>query len=266
MSGQAGRPQIDLAKVKRVPEDDEGLSPQKAQDQALQTVVSRFETMLTEKVGKTDSRVDDLEKKLESMEAKLQQAIEGDTSAPAQREDEAGDLHRRQRTLVYGGWARDTRRMELLAELRTALESLSVAHLVEERGGVLHLARSSSAGGRPMVICELVCKGLSGPSPTPKLWANKGASCGAIGASPRVVGSLDQSKLAQLEVEWNQGSVWTYSNLVASSAVPVPPGSKVQDLFVREELDNKPWVDVAKLSGDLKLDARRVRSAVAEVN
>ena len=39
--------------------------------------------MLTEKVGKTDSRVDDLEKKLESMEAKLQQAIEGDTSAPA---------------------------------------------------------------------------------------------------------------------------------------------------------------------------------------
>ena len=29
MSGQAGRPQIDLAKVKRVPEDDEGLSPQK---------------------------------------------------------------------------------------------------------------------------------------------------------------------------------------------------------------------------------------------
>ena len=82
----------------------------------------------------------------------------------------------------------------------------------------------------------------------------------------RVVGSLDQSKLAQLEVEWNQGSVWTYSNLVASSAVPVPPGSNVQDLFVREELDNKPWVDVAKLSGDLKLDARRVRSALAEVN
>ena len=147
-------------------------------------MVSRFETMLTEKVGKTDSRVDDLEKKLESMEAKLQQAIEGHTSAPA---DEAGDLHRRQRTLVYGGWQgipggwscwQSFERPWRASVWRTWWMN---HRLLQERGGVLHLARSSSAGGRPMVICELVCKGLSGPSPSPKLWANKGASCGAIG-------------------------------------------------------------------------------------
>ena len=47
----------------------------------------------------------------------------------------------------------------------------------------------------------------------------------------RTIGGIDQSKLSEVEVEWNQGSVWTVNNLVASSAVPPPPGLSPSDLL-----------------------------------
>ena len=174
------KPQIDLARQMKVPDDgDEGLSPAKtsrksdgksgagvtaaelqlllsqqtaqlaqAQELAVSKATAHFEAVVAEKVGRTDSRVDELEKKLESLAEKFQSMVSGNPSGPAGGQaDAVGEQHRRQRTLIYGGWARDTRRPDLLHELQKALVSLGVAAELDDTPFATGARRSIALSG-----------------------------------------------------------------------------------------------------------------------
>ncbi|CAE7902753.1 pol [Symbiodinium microadriaticum] len=313
-----GKRQIDLAKQTRVPDDDGGeLSPTKAprvaqqgggsgvgvtaaelqamlaaqtaqlvesQEAVVSKAAARFEAIVEERVGATETRVSQLEQKLEGLEAKLNKALE---SGPVGGDSKSGDdAHRRQRTLIYGGWARDTRRGELLEELKKATESLGVAKYMDEAPFTTGVRRSialSSFRERPgesytdmrarmqfiiRAFYESEVIGKQGK----KLWCSWSKSkqervhSSHASLFKRIVGDIDRVKLLELDVEWAQGSVWTHSNMVASSAVPPPPGVDTAGFVIRDHLDHKPWVNVRQAAVDLRIDEGALRRAYEEVH
>ena len=306
MSG--AKRQIDLAKQTRVPEqgDESDLSPSKAakvadggptgslgvsaadlqamlaqqtaqlvqtQEAAVARAVARFESVVQERVGAAETRVSAVEERLQSLELKLTSALEsGSGKLPARAEGDDGP--RRLRTLIYGGWARDTRRSDILAELQKALSSLRVEKLLDDPPFTTGVRRSialSSFRERPgeslsdvrgrmqQVIRAFYDSEVTGKQGK-KLWCNwskskqERAHSSHAALVKRVVGEADRVKLLELDVEWNQGSVWTHQGLIASSAVPVPPGVAASDLVVRDGGENKPWINVAQAARDLRID------------
>ena len=181
MSG--AKRQIDLAKQTRVPEqgDESDLSPSKAakvsdagpmgslgvtaadlqamlaqqtaqlvqtQEAAVARAVARFESVVQERVGAAETRVTAVEERLQSLELKLTSALEsGSGKLPARAEGD--DAPRRLRTLIYGGWARDTRRSDILAELQKALSSLRVEKLLDDPLGCGAALRSRPSENVP---------------------------------------------------------------------------------------------------------------------
>ena len=311
-----GKRQIDLAKAAKIPDDDDAgdLSPTKAprvsvgggsgsvgvtaaelqamlaaqtaqlvetQEAVVEKATSRFEAIVEERVGKTESKVAVMEERLGRLEQKLARALESGGG----RMDTTGtgdDVHRRQRTLVYGGWGRDTRRVELLEELKKAADSLGVAKFMDEAPFTTGVRRSialSSFRERPgetyadmRARMQLIIRAFYESEVIGKqgkrLWCSWSKSrqervhSSHASMLKRIVGDLDRVKLLELEVEWNQGSVWTVSNLIASSAVPPPPGVAGTDLFIRDDLEHKPWVNVKQAAADLRIDATRLRQAL----
>ncbi|CAE7625517.1 Zdhhc3, partial [Symbiodinium sp. CCMP2456] len=288
-AGDMSKKQIDLAQQKRVPDDNEGLSPQKAprtggtvaasvtaeelqamlsqqtaqllqaQDSAVTRAAARFEAVVDEKVGKTNERVSDLERKLGNMEAKLGQLLQGEGSVSSGRV-ENDDQARRQRTLIFGGWARETRRGDLLSELKTALSKLDVEGLLDAppftTGVRRSMALASFAERRGesyghmrarmqqviRAFAEAEVLGVQGR----KLWCNWSKSrlerMHSSHASwvKKGIAGIDESKLPDLEVEWNQGNVWTSQT----------------------DLDTKAWVNIKALSEASRLNAGDMSFAV----
>ena len=165
MSGQ-GKRTIDLGQAGRVkvPDDDEGLSPAKvrkgsdggatmgsgitaaelqallaqqteqlmrSQHAAVESAVTRFEKIVDDKLEGTANRVDGLEAKLESLQKRLDE-LGGQAGGGGPETTAGDDTARRQRTLVFGGWNRDTRRADLLDELKHGLESLGVSRAMDD--------------------------------------------------------------------------------------------------------------------------------------
>ena len=313
-----GKRQIDLAKSAKVPEGDEGeLSPTKAprvapagqaggvgitaaelqamlaaqtaqlvqtQEDAIAKAAARFEGVVEERVGAAEERVAQLERRLEGLEQKLGSALVGGAVGGAK--GPAEDVRRRQRTLVYGGWNRDTRRSELLEELKQAAERLGVQKLLDDAPFTIGVRRSIALSTfreregesfedmrdrmqrviRSFFESEVI--GKQGK----KLWCNWSKSkqervhSSHASMLKRVIGELDRVKLLELDVEWNQGSVWTIHNLVASSAVPPPPGVASSDLVIRDHLEHKPWINVKQAAADLRIDEAALRRACEEAN
>ena len=89
----------------------------------------------------------------------------------------------------------------------------------------------------------------------------KGAHAGWI---KRVVGHLKPEMISTLDVEWSSGSVWQDS-LWGSSDLPVPPGTDMRGVLVRDDLEAKPWVSAKLMAADLKLRERDVRACLEEL-
>ena len=307
MSG--GKRQIDLAKGTKIPageDDDPDLSPSKApkmaggsaggpalgvtaqelqqmlavqtsqlletQESMVARVVSRFEKIVDDKLEANSGRVDVVEKRLADLEEKLDKALatEGGRSAAGGGED----LARRQRTLVFGGWNRDTRRSELLAELKQALSSLQVTRFMDDDPFTTGVRRSIALAGfkqrqgetfedmrgRMQLVCRAFFESEVTGKQGKRLWCNwsksrlERAHSGHAAMVKRVIGEVDRVKLLELEMEWGQGSVWTHSNLVASSREPPPPGIPSSDLIYKETLAGKAWINVAQAATDLRID------------
>ncbi|CAE7941965.1 ZDHHC3, partial [Symbiodinium sp. KB8] len=310
MSG--GKRQIDLAKGTKIPQeegDDDDLSPSKSakvlpasgavgvtarelqamlqqqtsqlvetQEAAVAKEVATFERVVEERVGAAEHRVDTVEQRLASLEAKLDKAL-GQGGLPVAGADGADDAMRRQRTLVFGGWERETRRADLLGELQKALETLRVAKLLDEPPFTTGVRRSIALAPfrqrdnesftqmrermqqiiRAFYDSEVV--GKQGR----KLWCNwsksrvERAHSGHAAMVKRVVGEVDKVKQLELEMEWGQGSVWTHHNLIASSVVPPPPGTDPSHLLFKESIAGKPWVNIELAAADLRLDKGALR-------
>ena len=145
--------------------------------------------------------------------------------------------------------------------------SMALASFCERRGESFHAMRTRMqqiirAFGESEVI------GKQGR----KLWCNwsksKTERMHSAHASwvKKGVAGLDESKLRNLEVEWNQGNVWTEVHLVASAVLPVPPGTDHNEIIYRTDMDSKAWVNVKKLAQDLGLSPADVRSAFEDSN
>ena len=73
---------------------------------------------------------------------------------------------------------------------------------------------------------------------------------------------LGEDHVSNLEVEWQSGSVWLEGTLLGSADLPVPPGTDMRGVRVREDLDSKPWVSAKLIASDLKkLREKDVRKA-----
>ncbi|CAE7752980.1 pol [Symbiodinium sp. CCMP2456] len=294
MAGMSKR-QIDLASKTSVPEDQGDLSAQKAprkeaadggcgitagelqammaqqtaqlmhaQESALSKAVTRFEGIVEERIGRTDCKVAEMEKKMGELEQKVLHLLEG---GPVQQDNRGGtdDQARRARTLIFGGWNRDTRRAELLAELKSALESLGVQNMMDTAPFTTGVRRSMALAsfaerrgesyatmrGRMQQVVRAFAESEVMGKQGKNLWCNWSKSklerLHSSHASwvKRSVAEVNPDKLADLEVEWNQGNVWTAVHLAASSALPPPPGGDPAEILVRDDYETKAW-DMAK--------------------
>ena len=78
----------------------------------------------------------------------------------------------------------------------------------------------------------------------------------------RTIATLDETKLKDIEVEWNQGNVWGPVSLVGSSALPIPPGTDMRTVLVRDDVDTQPWVSWGILARELQMDPESLRKAL----
>ncbi|CAE7247126.1 unnamed protein product [Symbiodinium sp. CCMP2592] len=300
-----GKRTIDLSKEAakiQVPDGDEGLSPAKsrkaeggagitaaelqrmlgqqtdqlarAQTAAVDSAVSRFEKIVDDKVSVATQRVDGLEAKLEALEKRLDEMHAG--GAPGKVSSVGDDLSRRQRTLVFGGWNRDTRRVDLLSELKDGLESLGVAPMMDEppfttgarrsmalaafreRANESFAAMRSRMQAVVRAFAEANVQGRQGK----KLWCNwsktrlERAHSSHAAWIKKVVAGVDSDKLVDVEIEWNQGNVWGPISLMGSSALPIPPGTDMREVIIRDDLETKAWVSWGLIARELKLDPK----------
>ena len=257
---------------------------QDSQAASVDQAVKRMEKTMDDKLGVFEGQVAKMDDRVGVLERQIEELLKKGQEPQPLRGLGADDADRRARTLVYGGWPRDTRRGVILDELRTFLSSLGVKDHLDAEPFTTGARRSMALSAfkqRPgesfadmrARMHQVVLAFSTGGQLTKaggKAWCSysktraeraKGAHAGWI---KRVVGHLKPEMISTLDVEWSSGSVWQDS-LWGSSDLPVPPGTDMRGVLVRDDLEAKPWVSAKLMAADLKLRERDVRACLEEL-
>ncbi|CAE7832402.1 unnamed protein product [Symbiodinium sp. CCMP2592] len=244
---------------------------QESNQSSVDKAFLRMEKSLDSKLGEFEGRVSGIDDRVGALEKQIEELL---------RRDRAGepvgggrdDADRRARTLVYGGWARETRRKIILDDLAGLLSSLQVSDLLDSdpftTGARRSMALSSfkqrahesfaDMRSRMHKIVIAFAKGGLEIKGGGRAWCSfsktkaeraKGAHAGWI---KRVVSEMKADQVANLDIEWQSGSVWLEDTLLGSSDLPVPPGTDMRGVLVNEDQEAKPWISVKLLSKELK--------------
>ena len=252
----------------------------------LNASLGRLEQGLEAKIAGLDDRVDrviaasessdDRVKALEQM-AEIKQAGVGRVPSSGK-----GGVDRRQFTLVYGGWERETRRQRILGDLASAVDTLGVKQLQDDAPFTTCARRSialssfrprqgesfSDMRGRMHRILRAFVETTVKLANGRRLWASysKSPEERAHGAHvswvKRAVGLIDESKISTLDVEWTTGTVWCGESMTASSQKPVPPGTDMRGVVVNEDSEFQPWIDCTKGGAELGCAVGQLRDAL----
>ena len=112
-----------------------------ASQQHLDVALGRLEHTMDSKINGLDDRVDRMvaaseqaEERIAKLESQLAELVSHGVppGPPGLGGRRPGGEERRLRTLVYGGWARESRRKVILEELQEAVASLGVADLLDD--------------------------------------------------------------------------------------------------------------------------------------
>eukprot|EP00439_Symbiodinium_sp_Y106_P015583 s717_g2.t1 len=259
----------------------------RASQAQLDTSLGRLEQGLEAKISGLDDRVDRVIAASESTDERvrvLEQQVAEIKQAGAHRGPIGGKggMDRRQFTLVYGGWERETRRQRILDDLASALDTLGVKQLIDDPPFTTGARRSialssfkprqgesfSDMRGRMHRILRAFVETTVKLANGRRLWASysKSPEERAHGAHvswvKRAVGLIDESKIPTLDVEWSTGSVWCGESLIASSQKPVPPGTDMRGVVVNEDSEFQPWIDCTRAGVELGCSAAQLRDAL----
>ncbi|CAE7487330.1 jockey\pol [Symbiodinium sp. CCMP2592] len=249
---------------------------------SVDSAVNRMERSLETRLGEFEGRVSGMDDRVAVLEKQIEELLRQGSSTPQFRGLAGDDSARRARTLVFGGWARDSRRRVILEELKSFLESLKVADLFDSEPFTTGARRSMALCGfqqratetfsdmraRMHRIVVAFSKGGLSTKAGGRAWCSysktkqeraKGSHAGWI---KRAVSELKPEVAADLEIEWQSGSVWLEDTLLGSSDLPVPPGTDMRGVLVNEDQEGKPWVSVKLLARDLKLKDKDVKQAL----
>ncbi|OLP97976.1 hypothetical protein AK812_SmicGene19616 [Symbiodinium microadriaticum] len=188
---------------------------------------------------------------------------------------------RRRSTLVIGGWPRDSRRQDILRELKEAVQKLGLSDLVDQEAFCTGPRRSialmpmssreseSEADKRARMfkfVSAFASNELYSGAGT-KLWCSfsKSPEERAIAAHAalvkRVVVSFDPILAQeQLDFEYKTGTAWGPDGMLCSSSLPVPPKHDHKGIDVSGEPPFKRWIDVGLLA---RLVGKSVKQAGA---
>ncbi|CAE7040418.1 unnamed protein product, partial [Symbiodinium sp. CCMP2456] len=237
----------------------------------VRSLEERHDARLTEVESSTrtlSGSVESMQSRLERME----QLLKGGTHV-------LGD-ERRKQTLVFGGWARDTRRNVIVREMTEALTRLGLTTQVDEEVFTTGPRRSIALLNMPLRLHEqessrkarmhrvlLAVNGAEAVTSSGKrLWCSyskskqereTGAHCAWV---KRSLGSVSDDLAAAVDVEYATGSVWMGDSLVASVSRQPNTGAKSHEMMVDSNAETcKPWVDLGAFSRESKLGVDKLR-------
>ena len=191
----------------------------------------------------------------------------------------AEDLRQNRLTLVIGGFARDTRRQEVIKRVNQALRDLRVDQLTDREPFATRPRTSfvllkfeerrtetyDQARSRMHEVLSAIVKGrvkLEGQERP--MWSGvaksraereKAQHCGRIRA---VVRYFDSGRLDQVDSDYAKGTSWLGQFMVGSASEPQPE-QKGDVFFVYEDRTDKPWINLTALSGELQSDLTEVQ-------
>ena len=284
---RAGVVTLDVQKIRELlaEQSRELLGAQQVQlDKAVQDMESKIETRVSGVEGQMaelKERGTAMEGRVETLEAALRDLSQmvKDGKVPGDK----GDAERRKSTLVFGGWLRDSRRADILAELKEAMERLGLVAECDTPPFCTGPRRSiasmpvpvrpheteSERRARMFKFVSAFASNDVKSSSGGKLWCNfsKSPQERAIASHAshvkRVVSAFDESIAnSQLDFEYKTGSVWGPQSLIASVLLPHPPGVAAKHLHVDDESEHKQWMDVSQIAKLVNKTAKQVKDAI----
>ena len=145
----------------------------RASQQQLDGALGKLENTLEGKIAGLDERVDRVIMASEQADERINK-LEKQLAELAARPEPSGQRRdqgdRRQRTLVFGGWPRETRRQKILDQLKVAVDTLHITELMDEapfttgQEGAWLWPILRRGQVRPSLLCGLECIRSSGLS------------------------------------------------------------------------------------------------------
>ena len=277
-----GEPVLGLSQMERLLEQH-AEKIMRAQKDNLDGMMGLFEQKTNEKFEKVEQRADQMdnrvravEERMVQMQEQLNQALRGD------RVKGGAEVDRRM-TLVYGGWDRETRKSTILQQLDEALEQLNLRCLLDGAPFCTGPRRSTAMSTFEIREGETefsarkrmhsVILGLAGgavqvPPSGKKMFATYSKSraersiANHAGWLKRSLASLGQHHVEQLDVEYNSGTCWYGSSMVASATKPTPPGCDEKGVLREENEGHSVWIDLGALAKESKTHAKDLKKAL----
>ena len=224
---------------------------------------------------------------MEDSVARLVKRVETlETSGASSTKGEDDERHRT--TLIFGGWPKETPRKRILDQLDAAFGKLELDSLCDgkpfctgARRSMALLSFQARAGenavavrGRMSAMVAAVSNaeiyvGDGGRGDERRLWVAfsrprevrlNGNHAAMIRRSVR---QLAAEKEGDLETEYGTGTVWLLGQKIASARDPPTEGCEA-DLLRDEDRACRPWVQIKKMAGLLKVSQDRVRQVLGE--
>ena len=280
---------LDVAKIRELlrEQSKEIMEHQAAQlaaaMQEMESKVDKKVSLVEQHIGELSGHHDELQTRVVQLEgalAELTKLVRDGRGAGLPKTDD----ERRKSTLVVGGWPRESRRQDILDELREGLKQLGLARDHDQAPFCTGPRRSIALLPMPLRPNETesdrrnrMFKFVTAFAETEvltkagtRLWCNfsKSPEERAIAAHAalikRVVASFDaEAARDQLDFEYKTGTVWGPHGMLCSVRLPVPPQHDHKGISVDSESAHKQWIDLgllAKLVGKTK---KQVEEAVA---
>ena len=252
-----------------------------AQQRQLEMALEKQDQRYNEKFQKMDDRMDESDKRYARLEEKVtaitKEMAEGSgarsTEAPTAGGGSALDKYRY--SLIFRGWARDTRRATILRDVKEAIGKVGVRDFCDGDPWVSGARRSNAflnfhARGSEMGhqirdrMQKIIVKfGEAQPevrgTRVTATWSKppeeraRGSHCNF---TKKVVASLAESALENLDMERQTGSAWL-GDTKSSSAVEKLSGDK-QGFYIFEDRPNQPWVHVDAIAKELRIGKQEV--------
>ena len=248
----------------------------KAMDDQEAKVEGRFQAV-DRKFDAQDDKMAKIETQLADLAKELREAPKSTTASTGGR-----DLPDKYRwTLVYGGWERDTRKGTTLRQLDQVLSQLQVDAELDGRPWTSGARRSNAfsnfqprRGEREHEARDRMQKiilAFADKKPTvggrrlfatwskPPEERRRGAHCSLV---KKLVGALDERQVEMVDLERQSGSAWLGDAKIACATAPLAEESS--DFYVFGDRDQRPWINVAAIAREIKVDKHRVMNVLLQ--
>ena len=257
---------------------------------SVQNAMHNFEERQEGKVQAIQDKVDgfqgamtDVRKQLGDLQAKVKdlETGAGSTAAPSSTEDES---RRNRQTLVFGGFARDTRRNEIVEKVGAALKLAKVANKVDgspfttrPRSSFALLRFELRDGEHPdklksrlhEVMDAVIRQKVPIAGRDRPMWVGlsktkheriKAQHCGAVRAAIRY---FDEFSFRHTDCHYQTGTTWVGQSRVACATDPAPNHDGARIHFPPDK-GHQGWIDVTALSGELQCDPDELEKFLVE--